>query len=376
MNTNLNAQQPQNPPVQLPEIYQLSGKELDGGWIVGKLLKTPIDEDDGYSSGGTFSVCYSCSNNGKDAFLKVFDVYRALVSANALLELEKVTTAFRHESFIVDICKKAGLSRVVRGLASVETKIAEPLMGGMPVPFCYVIFEVADQGDLRKMLHRTSDVDLAFKFKILHEVAVGLNQLHKNRIAHQDLKPSNVGVFQSDSASAKILDLGRATSLDFSALHDTLACPGDSGYAPPEQLYGYTTNSFVDRRASGDLFQLGSLLSFLFFWQTAICEVLGRVPQEFWPQNWSGKYEDVLPYIQEAFAQWLEEVEPQIPEWCRREVLEILCQACDPDPLRRGDPKARMQRPTSIGMDRFVGRLNNLARRAEVAVRLAGAKKN
>ncbi|MBL0354999.1 MAG: hypothetical protein WBB96_16295 [Candidatus Dechloromonas phosphoritropha] len=94
MNTNLNAQQPQNPPVQLPEIYQLSGKELDGGWIVGKLLKTPIDEDDGYSSGGTFSVCYSCSNNGKDAFLKVFDVYRALVSANALLELEKVTTAF------------------------------------------------------------------------------------------------------------------------------------------------------------------------------------------------------------------------------------------------------------------------------------------
>jgi len=375
MNVNLDVQQLQDKRA-LPAIYQLSGKELEGGWIVGEMLKSPLDEDDGYSSGGTFSVCYSCSNGGKAAFLKVFDVFRALQSADALQELQNVTTAFRHESFIVEICKKAGLSRVVRGLASVETKIAEPLMAGVTIPFCYVIFEVADRGDLRRMLRRTSEVDLAFKFKILHEVAVGLSQLHKNRIAHQDLKPSNVGIFQRDSVGAKILDLGRATSLDFSAFHDALACPGDNSYAPPEQLYGYTTDSFVDRRASGDLFQLGSLLCFLLFWQTANQQMLRRVPREFWPQNWTGKYEDVLPYIQEAFAQWLNDVESEIPEWCRSDLMNLLRHACDPDPLRRGDPKARMQRPTSIGMDRFVARLANLTRRAEVAVRIARGQPN
>lgn len=375
MNADLDVQEIQDQ-ATLPAIYQLSGKELEGGWIVGELLKSPQDQDDGYSSGGTFSVCYSCSISGKNAFLKVFDVFRALQSANALQELQNVTTAFRHESFIVGICKNAGMSRVVQGLASVETKIAEPLMAGMNIPFCYVIFEMADQGDLRKMLHRTSGVDLAFKFHILHEVAVGLSQLHKNRIAHQDLKPSNVGVFQSDAARAKILDLGRATSLDFGAFHDALPCPGDGSYAPPEQLYGYTTDSFVDRRASGDLFQLGSLLCFLLFWQTAIQEMLRRVPEEFRPQNWSGKYGDVLPYIQEAFAEWLNEVEPHIPDWCRKDVMDLLCHACDPDPLRRGDPKARMQKPTSIGMDRFVSRLANLSRRAEVMVRVAGAQRS
>lgn len=361
---------------QLPVVYQLTGRTLEGGWLVGEVLSSPIDGDDTYSTGGTFSICYKCSKDGKEAFLKVFDVFRAMQSDDQLAEMAKINIAYDHEDFLLKLCEKAGLTRVVRGLASVKSKLQEPMMGNIHLPFCYVIFEVADQGDLRQMLHRLGDVNLAVKFKILHEVAIGLQQLHSTQIAHQDLKPSNVGIFKKEADGAKVLDLGRATSNDHKGIYDHMICPGDGGYAPPEQMYGYDAVNFNERRAGADLFQLGSLLSFLLFWQHASEQIISRIPTEFGPQAWAGPYEDVLPYLNEGFAEWLDSVEREVPEWCRKDVLEILRTACNPDPHLRGDPKARMQTRSKfgpqIGIDRYVTKFSRLTKLAELHVRLSG----
>jgi serine/threonine protein kinase len=37
--------------------------------------------------------------------------------------------------------------------------------------------------------------DLAYRMRVLHNTAKGLNQLHVSQIAHQDIKPSNVVTF-------------------------------------------------------------------------------------------------------------------------------------------------------------------------------------
>lgn len=361
---------------QLPAVYQLTGQTLEDGWLVGEMLSSPLNKDGTYSTGGTFSVCYKCSKDGKEAFLKVFDVYRAMISEDPLAEMAKINIAYDHENFLLKLCDRAKLSRVVRGLASVKSKIQEPIMGNMPVSFCYVIFEVADEGDLRQMLNRLRDVDLAVKFKILHEVAVGLQQLHSTKIAHQDLKPSNVGIFKKDTKGAKVLDLGRATSNDHPGIYDQMLCPGDVSYAPPEQMYEYDAGTFNERRAGGDLFQLGSLLSFLLFWQSASQQIISRIPPEFGPRAWYGSYKDVLPYLNEGFTKWLHSIDQEIPEWCRKEVLEIFRTACNPDPHLRGDRKARMQTATKlgpqIGLDRYVTKFAKLTKLAEIKVRRLG----
>ena len=58
--------------------------------------------------------------------------------------------------------------------------------------------------------HRLDDeatLDLVFMMGTLHHVSLGLSQLHRAEIAHQDLNPSNVLVFESGKSS-KICDLG------------------------------------------------------------------------------------------------------------------------------------------------------------------------
>ena len=103
--------------------------------------------------------------------------------------------------------------------------------------------------------------DLAFIFRSLHNTAVGLQQLHKNGIAHQDLKPSNVLVFDKVS---KISDLGRASTQEISFRYDNLIIPGDRNYAPIEQLYNYHFCNDFEEKFAADLYLLGSLFIFFF----------------------------------------------------------------------------------------------------------------
>lgn len=358
----------------VPRLYNLVGETLEGGWMVTRLLSSPLIKKPEGKTGGNFSVCYTCEKDGKEAFLKVFDVFGAMLGGG-LAAVEEVVAMFRHEQFLVKVCKDAQLTRVVRGLDSKETKLDDPDPLLRQLPFCYVIFETADDGDLRDLLQRNSTIELALKFALLQQVAVGIEQLHKRRIAHQDLKPSNIGMFKSSHVDAKLLDLGCAHSQERQSLRDVMALPGDPAYAPPEQQYAHGEGGFNDRRASCDLFQLGSLLSYLVCGETAIAGIMGHVPIEFHPRNFGGNYEDVLPYIEEAFAKWLDGIEPTLPAWSRELVMQILRSACDPDPARRGDAGARRQLGRPVGIDRFVSKFARLAKRADVEARIERSRK-
>ncbi len=60
---------------------------------------------------------------------------------------------------------------------------------GLPVQ--YSIFEMADC-DTPTYMDVSVKLDLAWTVRMLHQAAVGLQQLHGIGIAPQDLKPSNV----------------------------------------------------------------------------------------------------------------------------------------------------------------------------------------
>lgn len=205
---------------------RLAGRELANGWVVGELInRSPT------ATGGTFSASYEIySTHGERAFLKAMDYTAALQSTDPARALQAMTEAYNFERNILEKCKSKKLSRVVRVLDAGTIPSESDAAGVVQ----YLIFELADR-DVRAHVHRLiGDFDIAWALRTAHHVAAGLRQLHSIGVAHQDIKPSNILVF--DGKHSKLADLGRSSDRGSASPHDQLACAGDKTYAPPELL--------------------------------------------------------------------------------------------------------------------------------------------
>lgn len=355
----------------LPGSMSLIGTQIDGGWTIISELPRPGTVGAEDLTGGQFSICYIVERT-KDkkterAFLKVIDVNAAANAfpGNVMLGLKLAADSHAIESTILDVCKKASLDRIIRVLA--VGQIPSTTTGALPAP--YILFENAD-GDLRKLVSRGAAFDNAWKLRVLHDVAVGLQQLHQKKIAHQDLKPSNVLIFNDDGQGAKIGDLGRSSMQGHAAPHDRLMVAGAVTYAPPEQAFGMTPARWEDRREGCDLYHLGCLTSFLFTGRTPNDHYLKSLPAAVLPTIWEGlgktDYATALPFLTAALTDFAAKAGVDFPDWCRDELVQILLNTCEPDYQKRGDPEARKRAGSPLGIETFVSRFDRLSRRALV----------
>jgi len=163
---------------------QLVGKQLDNGWkVVEKLKKLPN------ATGGQFSFSYIVERDGIKAFLKALDYTRAFSVPNTAEILLAMAESYSHEKNLCFQWRDRHLSRIVKAIDAGAVHIDKTN------PFTkveYLVFELADGGDVRKKMESFKKFDEAWVLRSLHQVAVGMNQLHTIGVAHQDLKPSNV----------------------------------------------------------------------------------------------------------------------------------------------------------------------------------------
>jgi serine/threonine protein kinase len=186
---------------------KLLGLTLDGGFrVVKQLTGLP-------SSGGVFSVPYVVEDaNGKAHFLKAFDFSDAFQpDKDVVKELQRMTAAYEHERDILEHCKNRRLSHVVTAITHGYAHI-----DGMPRSegtVYYLIFELADS-DVRRQVDVKLRLDPIWCLKVMDDVTLGLWQVHREAIAHQDTKPSNwpvPGLDDTDlSESGAALELHRA----------------------------------------------------------------------------------------------------------------------------------------------------------------------
>jgi serine/threonine protein kinase len=226
----------------------------------------------------------------------------------------------------------------------------------------YLIFERAEN-DIRKHLNLNQNLDLAWRLRTIHQVAIGLQQLHGQDIAHQDLKPSNVLLVRE--VGGKLSDLGCAAIKSSRAPRDHLEIAGDHTYAPPELLYHFAPSDWDARRFGCDLYLLGSMLAFVFATVSMTHLVLAKLHPSMHPGRWTDTYVAVLPYLRDAVDQAVTDTTTAIPPQVRGDLEVALRQLCDPDPSTRGHPLTRAQVGNPYSLQRYVSLLDLLSRKAE-----------
>lgn len=336
----------------------LQGTALDGGWTVGKkVVHTP-------SSGGVFSVPYIVTDrDGKEHFLKALDFSDAFSKPDPARALQEMTSAYNHERDILEHCRDRKLSRVVIAITHGYTQVTG--FGAVEGRVAYLIFELAES-DVRKQVDVKTRLDCLLSLAILNDVTLGMMQLHREAIAHQDLKPSNVLTY--GDKGCRVGDFGRSSRRGYTVWMDNLGVAGDRTYAPPEQLYSNLHVDFVVRRIGCDLYLLGNLAAFLFTGINVTAALLSRIDPSFHPNRWGGTYDQVLPHLQRAFADVLVDLSQNIDPLVKNDIINLVRELCNPDLGKRGHRKG-VGSNSQYSLERYKSFTDLLLKRTTVSAR-------
>ena len=274
-----------------------------------------------------------------------------------------MTQAYNFERDLLDKCKN-------RKLRKVMTPILDGLVDidgfGIYSQVHYLIFELAE-GDIRDVLTKFDDLDLAWSLRSLHNAAVGLKELHGIRIAHQDLKPSNMLVLGTNDQ--RIGDLGRASDQQIPSYNDSIRVPGDLSYAPVDLYYQDTGINGFEKRFLADAYLLGSLFFFHFSGVSAAHALRSKLQGTKLSDT---NFKEDLPHFQHAFEESLFDLSIRIAEVAPNfasDIIVMVKQLCDPDPTKRGDPKWGNSIVPKYDLQRFISKLDLLCRKAETQLR-------
>lgn len=341
------------PEDQINAVHALVGRTLKSGWKVTEKVSSKPG-----STGGHFSVCYLVEKDGQRGFLKAIDILAFLrEDADLLQATREMLNTYNFEKEILTRCRNKNLSKVSKLLdASFEN-----IPGFLVQNVYYMVFEKAD-GDVRSHLNFTTLVDNAWKLRSLHNIATGIKQLHSIEISHQDIKPSNIFVF--DKVVSKVGDLGRALCGTLSSPHSSLDFSGDARYAPPEVFHKFILPDWKDKVFAVDCYLLGSMACFYFTGQNMTALLSQKINPSI---NISSlDFENALAYWIKAFDEALEVIKDHTTDITDQDkLIEAIRMLCHPDPRQRGHYKTIKELGNNYQLERFVEIFNLLARKAE-----------
>lgn len=340
--------------------HYLEGMALESGWKVVKKIEKQSGQ-----TGAFFSVLYHVERDSKKCFLKAFDFskFSSIAEGTSMVDvMANMLNAFRFERDLSEQCRNHHVTKVVFVTDSGEERIS-----GYEIPVVpYLIFELAD-GDIRTKLRFSNDLDFAWKLESLHSVAVGIKQLHQIEVSHQDLKPSNVLVFDNES---KIGDLGRSISKSLHAPHDGLYFTGQNSYAPPEIMYGIYSKDWNIRAFAIDAYLFGSLIVFYFTGVSINALIRKFLPDSVSWEYWRGNdFNEVKDYLLDAFQKALNEFSESIlDEYFSKELTQLVEYLCYPIPEKRGHPRNIGPIGNNYNMERFISKLDRLSKKAKYSL--------
>lgn len=348
----------------------LAGLKLLDKWTVTEQFARPETTNEGFT-GGRFSFGYKAvDDDGNEVFVKALDFSGAQQRATIFQEpLADVLKTFLDEYiFERDLCIQASkLSRIVTTLGHGNITLDEN--NPLNTTVYFLIYELAD-GDIRKHL---SEIDFndAWNLWALHDIAIGLHQLHKVGVSHSDTKPSNTLVF--NKKNIKLGDLGSATTKNGISPKDNWGFSGDPIYKPINLNYRHSENLNLDwniKRQTCDLYHLGNMAVFLFCDTNINALIEDQLDYEDHWHNYTGTFENILPTLKVSFAKALGLLATDIPQDIREDLCQMIQVLCNPDPTQRTWKTFKHRQYDKHSLEPFIGKISSIAIKASRGIRL------
>jgi serine/threonine protein kinase len=122
-------------------------------------------------------------------------------------------------------------------------------------PQLYMAMELLQGTDLKVLVDERRSGDIAWKLRVMVQIASGMAFVHSRNLVHRDLKPGNIHI--TPGGDAKIMDFG-LVRLGDSNMTRTGMVMGSPAYMAPEHLMGQKAD------ARTDVFALGAVYYELF----------------------------------------------------------------------------------------------------------------
>jgi serine/threonine protein kinase len=346
--------------------HRLDGVRLETGWTI-KEQRRSVSPRGGIRRTAAYLADHPDKGEG---FLKAFDFSAAGDVKYPTSVPQQLIQDYEDECRTLELCAEKGMTHVVRLL---DSGIHSFPNEAVQVP--YFVYERAAK-DLLTVLLDAGAGNTAWALRVLQQVAIGLSQLHREGIAHLDIKAANVLTF--GDGSAKIADLEMTC-------HQGGGLPEDLPYTlfaqfPPEWLYRAPPQSWRPLCQACDLYHFGSLIRYVFLGASesatpavlgsATPAVLGKLDLIHHPHSAISDYRSALPFIRVAFHRVVCEFEDALvktstDDLVTGDMVEMFRELCDPDPYIRGDPEGRGDLSRQYSLKRYIRRLGLLAQRAE-----------
>jgi eukaryotic-like serine/threonine-protein kinase len=341
--------------------FNLAGRTLLTGWYVREKITAKPS-----STGGNFSICYLVEKDGIQGFMKVLNILSFFTTDQDMAKaISNMSNAYIFEKDVLFRCKHKNLTKVSKLLEADQ----ETVPGFLLANILYMIFEKADD-DVRNHLTFAVNIDVAWKLRSLHNIAVGIQQLHSIGISHQDIKPSNIFVYRD--RMSKIGDLGRSQCLDIASPHSNTCFTGDKSYAPPEVWFNYNLPDWQIRAYSVDSYLLGSMIAFYLTGFTMNGLISQNMTNELYNHIFNGNsYENALPYLVEIYDSAFDMFQQLISDYniANKEDLSYLLRIlCNPHPGKRIHPNNLQKRGNKFDLQIFISVLNRIARKTEMSI--------
>lgn len=347
----------------------LVGKSI-GGWSVESI----IENNDRTSK---YALYYKVTRDGVSAIMKVLN-YDKCLNANDLDGakdqddlLSREAGAFHFESELAKQCAGKHMGNVIRYLDSNELK----LDGYVVRNVSYIVYELSD-GKIGDFLKFSSKADfvvdlgiLVDKLKSLHQVTKGVRQLHTHLIAHHNITPQSIEVFDGNNLfKVGGLQKSRTRQAVLNSPVSAKLFDGDYTYAPPEAFFGYKMSEEMNTYYQIDTYMLGNMIVYYLTSMNLTTLIDRKCPCSL--IEWASKgaeYKQVLPYIIDAFNQSLDDIKSSIcAKELRESIMDIIEGLCNPDPEKRGYPTGFGRKGTNVDLQRVLTDLDILYRKAQL----------
>ena len=172
-----------------------------------------------------------------------------------------VTLKVISERYLGDESARLRFLREARAAASVRhPNVASVFHLGRTGQNYFYAMEFVEGETLENLIRRSGRLEVKLALEIAEQVAAGLAAVHKQKLVHRDVKPSNIMVSleEGGSVTAKIIDLGLAKAVNEPGSQTAISMHGGfvgtPEFASPEQFAG------IDIDIRSDLYSLGVTL--------------------------------------------------------------------------------------------------------------------